>query len=169
MNEELKITDKLILKKIDQVEKAYEQHNLDPKEREKIGRLADEILDDLFKTSFSYMIPKSFLDSELGFMLMCVKCNYQYYYSTYDAEIILHRTKANIYYNMNNGRLQMINRGGQYIVTESELKRFMRYKKVSEEEIDKRLEAYWKVKNNHHEKKLTKKGFQEAYKKELKK
>lgn len=154
-------------KKVEIIVDIYEKGTASQKEKEKAARLVDEVLEDLFKTRFSFAIPKEFMDTELGTLLFIVKYTNQYYYSSFDMEIIFDKTKSNLYYNRDSGLLNLINRGGQYIASEGEVKRFLASKGCSKEEIESRLLAFWEVKNEHHDKKIKKNEFKRKYEQKL--
>lgn len=135
--------------------------------KQKLSRLVDAVLSELFENDFNFLIPRDFLDTELGVFLFSVKYANQYYYTTYDLEIILNRPKSNLYFHRDQGHLKLINRGGSYEMTERDLRRFMEnYDDLATREVDKRLEAFWNVKTNS-EKKISRKVFKEQFQIEL--
>lgn len=151
--------------KIEIIIKIYEKRNASIQEKEAAARLVDEVLAALFQTQYSYVVPVSFINTEIGTILFEVKFSHQYYYSASDAVIILGKTRTNIYHNRNKGLLKMIKRGGAYFVTEGELRRYMEYKKIPGKEINRRLNAFWKVRKDHYEERISRKEFEELYKK----
>lgn len=133
------------------------------RERE-LSRLVDDILQDIFDTGFSFLIPREFLDTKLGILLFSIKYSNEYYYTTFDMEIILDRVKSNLYFHRNQGHLKLVNHGGGYEATERSLREFMNgYVGLSQEEIDHRFDAFWEVKNSYFPNKLNKKNFKEQF------
>lgn len=135
--------------------------------KQKLSRMVDSVLSDLFENDYNFLIPRDFLDTELGVFLFSVKYANQYYYTTYDLEIILDRPKSNLYFHRDQGHLKLINRGGSYEATERDLRRFLEnYDNLSTYEVDKRFEAFWNVKTSS-DKKVSRKVFKEQFKTEL--
>lgn len=156
-------------KKIEKIRQAYEKKSMNQKEKAEATRLVDEVLVELFKTSYSFLIPMSFIDSELGMLLMSVKYSYEYYYTTFDMEVLFERTKSTIYYSYKKGKINFLNKGGSYVATENEVKRLLKSKGLSQNEIERRLKIFWNVKANHQEKKIFKDKFIAEYQALLKK
>lgn len=155
-------------RKINKIKRAYEKKNMTQEEKAQAVRLVDEVLEELFKTPYSFMIPMSFINTELGMMLMSVKCGYEYYYTIYDIQILCNRTRSTIYYSNNIGKFNLINRGTYYVATENEVRRLLAAYGLNENDIEKRIKAFWKVKSVHHDKKILKKDFVEEFQKILK-
>lgn len=143
-------------------------HSDKQKKKHLIVRVVDEILSDLFKTEYSFVIPYEFMETELGTYLFNCKYTNQYYYPTYEVEIILNRNKSNLYFHRDQGHLRMINRGARYEVTEKELRKFMMaYEQLPSKEIDKRLDAFWEIKNQDEKKLRNKSVMKRLYEKAL--
>lgn len=154
-------------RKIDKVQNAYEKGNLSQKEKAIATRLVDEVLAELFETPYSFLVPMDFLNSSIGTMLMSVKYSYEYYYGTFDIQILCDKARTSIYYSSDVGKFSLLNKGGSYVATESEVRKLMASYKWSKKEIDRRFRAFWTVKSKH-EKKILKKDFEAEFKKILK-
>jgi len=153
------------ISKIEQIIKLSVQSKYQKKQ--KLSRMVDSVLSDLFKNDYSFLIPRDFLDTELGIFLFTVKYANQYYYTTFDLEILLDRPKSNLYFHRNQGHLKLINRGKSYEATERDLRKFMEnYDGLSPRDVDKRFEAFWNIKASS-DKKISRKVFKEQFKIEL--
>lgn len=154
---------------IETIVKIFNKRNSSLREKEMAARMVDQVLESLFKTQYTFVIPASFLNTELGNILFEVKYSSQYLYSTSDAVILCGITKTNVYHNRDTGSLKMIRRGSNYLVTENELKTFMKHKGMTEKEIGDRLEVFWELRNENYLKKIEKEACVEEFKKRLEK
>lgn len=151
------------LEKIEYIDSIYNKYTPAPNEMELASKYTNEVLATLFKTQFSFLIPFDFIESELGAMLFEIKFIHQRYYSTQDISIILDQTTTNIYYNNKQGYINLQSKGGIFLVTEGELRRYMLTRGHSNEEIDIMLETFWGIKKDYLGTKVPKKKLKALY------
>lgn len=132
---------------IDKIRDIYKNYNATLEEKDQATRMAEKILSELFDSGYFFCIPYAFMETELGRMIFELKFSNPIYYTLQEISIIMDKKEATIYYNKDNENIDTIKMGGNFVVSENELKKFMRKKKFKESEIELRLKTFNELNN----------------------
>lgn len=139
-------------KELRKIYQKYKGGMINEDEKQKLKIRVDEILESIFKTAFSYVIPMEFINSPLGNMLFKIKLdiNNNIMYGIPELMIIANKSKQLISHDYHNGNLVAIEAGKnkRILMTEEEVYKYLisvGRNKFTPEEAKKRIQIFNKM------------------------